>query len=1105
MIKVLEVNNIDIYGRSFNGYDLLNDLNNTKFSVSMAVINKLSDDARINKIIDDADIDKLYQLSLIEEKLSFHNLLSVSSPALMELKQYKDADIVHFHMFHNTKLSIPSLINISREKKVIISLHDPWFLTGRCVHFEECSKWKNGCNNCKKLNTMFPFFEDNCNKMWKIKKEVLNNSNIEYIVSSKWMYDLAMESEMIKDKKCIHYIPLGVDLKKFRKLDIKNNYNISSDNVVLFLRAQNEFKGTQYVLEALKELKTNKKISIITCDTKGLLDDLKPKYNVIDLGNISQEEIINAFNVCDIFLMASIGESFGMMAVEAMACSKPVIAFENTALPSVIHSPECGYVVQNKNSHELMVAIKHLIDNKKEREKRGALGRQICEEEYAYEKYINKIEKLYVEVYEKKYAKNLNVYNKNYSDSNYMDFESKIMKIIKGESKGNISIDEKDIVNVNKINERIFQKYIHSSNKIRSYNPKVSIVVPVYNGENFVNEAIDSILSQTYKNYEIIVVDDGSKDRTKKVLQKYKNKIRYFYKENGGVASALNYGISKMTGDYFAWLSHDDCYYPNKLESQIDVLSQLSDKNTIIFSNFDLVNESCKFIAKTNYLNNTSNKELCKTYYPVLKGIINGDTILINKKCFEDVGLFDERLKTTQDYDMWYRLFKKYASYCVNESLVKYRVHPNQDTNKNPAAKIEGNAFWKKIVKDLNNKEIEKWGKDPFSVYMNFHFQMKNSGFKEAADIAYREAKKYYCNPPLVSIIIPCYNAEKYIKQALDSAINQTFTNIEIIVVDDGSEDNSYEIVSEYMKKDFRIFLHKNSFYKGVAGALNTGLKLARGEFFARLDADDTIAMDKIESQYYLLKNSKYGFIATNINMMDTKSNIYKKNVYNELVAPINYLIAFMNPVPNATIMYRMEMIKKFNLEFSNIKTSEDFDFLARYVLLTKLDGFFIPYGLYNYRKLDNSLFHSNIEESISNAKRIAKKYYTSINGKYNYNYENVCEFYYLDDDNSIIVNEEKYLTLFREFYESCSKFFDYSDKEKNNTLLYIVDKYNQHYNYIQPVNDLSSVNYKKAYVPKTKIGNKFIYYYRTHGAVKTVVWIGTYPLKYIKRKLLKQ
>ena len=117
--------------------------------------------------------------------------------------------------------------------------------------------------------------------------------------------------------------------------------------------------------------------------------------------------------------------------------------------------------------------------------------------------------------------------------------------------------------------------------------PKVSIVIPVYNGADYMREAIESALNQTYENCEVIVVNDGSTDETEQIALSYGNKIRYFAKENGGVSTALNVGIEKMTGEYFAWLSHDDVYYPWKIEKQINVLRKSKAWDAIVYGNWN--------------------------------------------------------------------------------------------------------------------------------------------------------------------------------------------------------------------------------------------------------------------------------------------------------------------------------------------------------------------------------------------------------------------------------------------------------------------------------------------------------------------------------------
>ena len=129
---------------------------------------------------------------------------------------------------------------------------------------------------------------------------------------------------------------------------------------------------------------------------------------------------------------------------------------------------------------------------------------------------------------------------------------------------------------------------------MNKFNPKVSIIIPVYNGSNYLKEAIDSALNQTYDNIEVLVINDGSNDNgeTEKIALSYGDNIRYFKKENGGVATALNLGLEKMTGEYFSWLSHDDVYYPEKIEKQIQFLSQLKNKDVILYSNYSFINEN---------------------------------------------------------------------------------------------------------------------------------------------------------------------------------------------------------------------------------------------------------------------------------------------------------------------------------------------------------------------------------------------------------------------------------------------------------------------------------------------------------------------------------
>ncbi len=217
--------------------------------------------------------------------------------------------------------------------------------------------------------------------------------------------------------------------------------------------------------------------------------------------------------------------------------------------------------------------------------------------------------------------------------------------------------------------------------------PKVSIVIPVYNGSNFLESAIESALNQTYKNIEIIVVNDGSDDngKTKNIAEKYLGKIKYFEKTNGGVSSALNLGISHMTGDYFAWLSHDDEFLPNKIEVQI---KKIQDNNLnddfVLFSSFEIFNAYTGVIAKAPEMKMpqiNSAVDKYKWLLAIFESRLHGCTCLIPRSVFEKLGRFDESLKTTQDYDFFCRLLSSGVHFWMDDDcLIRTRHHEKQGT-----------------------------------------------------------------------------------------------------------------------------------------------------------------------------------------------------------------------------------------------------------------------------------------------------------------------------------------------------------------------------------------------------------------------------------------
>jgi len=273
-------------------------------------------------------------------------------------------------------------------------------------------------------------------------------------------------------------------------------------------------------------------------------------------------------------------------------------------------------------------------------------------------------------------------------------------------------------------------------------NPKVSIIIPVYNGSNYLKEAVDSALSQTYKNIEIIVINDGSNDSgiTEALAKSYGDSIKYYYKENGGVASALNYGIEVMQGNYFSWLSHDDVYFPEKIQTQIDILKFYT-YPVISYSDFEFIDENSKLLKVKKSKSFKKNKFLISL---ITSHKIHGCTLLIPKECLEKYGIFNEKLKTVQDYELWFRLAQKYEFIYLPKVLIKSRLHKSQGSNKLSLVKVKETNLYYKWAIEILLKEDDKNSRIYLKFIMLFiFFRLILKGYSEASSFAFKKFLKF--------------------------------------------------------------------------------------------------------------------------------------------------------------------------------------------------------------------------------------------------------------------------------------------------------------------------------------------------------------------------
>ena len=243
---------------------------------------------------------------------------------------------------------------------------------------------------------------------------------------------------------------------------------------------------------------------------------------------------------------------------------------------------------------------------------------------------------------------------------------------------------------------------------------KVSIILPTFNGQAYIQEAVDSILGQTYQNFELIVIDDGSTDKTYEKLKHYidKGTIRYFYQENSGKPTAINKGIEKSNGEYIWIFDDDDTALPRKLEVHM--------RHFLRNPSVDIIHTSSVYTDANNRVPlliwdppKIEQKDMLKSK---LHGcLFHGGSVIVKKECYLKVGKWDERLIRAQDYDMWIRLSRICNIHRINIPTVTYRQHKKVRGSKNkpiPFEKVAATTreyekiIMRKVYKNIPLEEI---------------------------------------------------------------------------------------------------------------------------------------------------------------------------------------------------------------------------------------------------------------------------------------------------------------------------------------------------------------------------------------------------------------
>ncbi len=270
--------------------------------------------------------------------------------------------------------------------------------------------------------------------------------------------------------------------------------------------------------------------------------------------------------------------------------------------------------------------------------------------------------------------------------------------------------------------------------------PKVSVIIPAYNAGKYIAETMDSVLVQTYSDFEIIVVDDGSKDQTVSIVKqfkiKYPEKVKLIQKENGGPASARNAGIKVAVGEYIAFIDADDLWLPQKLEKQVRYFETQPSQVGIVYT------DARSFDKDGIWINKYYPKFNGKIYKELLNSMLPNLSVMVRKECFQNVGYFEEALDIIEDHDMWLRISMKYEVLCLDEMLSLYRQHSQGRSKEIEKTWSRSLRVMEKHLKMVaGNIELEKAVKNVFSERLyNFGHSYLREGHLLAARQMYERS-----------------------------------------------------------------------------------------------------------------------------------------------------------------------------------------------------------------------------------------------------------------------------------------------------------------------------------------------------------------------------
>ena len=466
----------------------------------------------------------------------------------------------------------------------------------------------------------------------------------------------------------------------------------------------------------------------------------------------------------------------------------------------------------------------------------------------------------------------------------------------------------------------------------------VSVIIPTAgNRLPDLKRAIESVLSQTYPKVETIVISDGV-DTPLAIIKEFVDERVHFIQAPKCADPGIlrNLGVSRCSGEYVAFLDDDDMFFPNHLET---LLSETT-IDTIPFSRALYV---FKRPGQEDELTTNIEPNNPRAPYYDPKAIFEQNiaplsSFLIKRQMHEEIGGFDTNLIRLEDWDYWGRMSIKFSLNFIDVITSKITID----------LATPSRSFREDLFKNANALVGER-----------IKERLKLLAAKKQAIID--DTINKVCPIPLVSVIMPVYNASSYLREAVDSILNQTFICFELIAINDGSTDDSGKILDSYSTdKRVRVFHRKNY---GITKTLNFALGQALGKYIARMDSDDVAHPDRLSLQVaYLQQHSDTALLGTRFRAIKPSGefieNLDVELTNEELQPALLQSCRFGHPTVMIT-RWAFEGVGGYD-ESPNIQPAEDYDLWLRIAEKYKVAN--LPQYLLNYRVHPGSITQSKQE-----------------------------------------------------------------------------------------------------------------------------------------------